>query len=703
MEHQVLVSIIIPVYNVAEYLDACIDSACNQTYKKIEIILVDDGSTDGKCPAICDKWAQKDNRIRVIHQANSGLSGARNAGLNVALGKYVYFLDGDDSVKPELLETVVAYMESGYDLVAFQLNRYNVDTGEKTVEQHLTGIFDLTTPEKQLEFISTTLLDCNIGWEAWSRIFSRELIEKHNLRFADNKKVFAEDLYFSLCYCAHIEKAISISNILYNYTIREASIMSKEKGKFNIGRMDALAKAVYKFYTDSGDCQKILEIFPVIYYKIIRIATFEHSYLTPALLRKAIYNDLCDSSFFREQAKLLYKNKAYLIATESVRNAYKILNQMRFWTKGNYLWYRIQNRFVCHLGKLEIISSKHRERNKVFRDFAKNKKRIYYIGSETYWNVGDMQIAESILEFLKFYFPEYAVIEIPALEYEADKVFLKKYIQPKDIIVLTGGGNFGDQYPFAEHIRTDVIMTWGANPKVVFPQTIWYTKGSISEKMLREAQKIYTKENNVLLIAREQPSFVFAQEHFSCKIDVVPDIVLFTTNKCDSDFNRNTIVLCFRRDVERNITDEQSQQINDAIKGLGLETIYADTQKDYRILKDQRVSELDNVFKVFSGARLVITDRLHGLIFSAITGTPCIALNNYNHKVSGTFEWLKGLPYISFANTTEEAISLLPDMLKNSNFVYDNAELMPYYNHLNVNIRQMINGIEEKQKVYFYG
>ena len=87
MEHQVLVSIIIPVYNVAEYLDACIDSACNQTYKKIEIILVDDGSTDGKCPAICDKWAQKDNRIRVIHQANSGLSGARNAGC-FSISKY---------------------------------------------------------------------------------------------------------------------------------------------------------------------------------------------------------------------------------------------------------------------------------------------------------------------------------------------------------------------------------------------------------------------------------------------------------------------------------------------------------------------------------------------------------------------------------------------------------------------------------------
>lgn len=90
-----MVSVIIPVYGVEMYIDQCIDSVVNQSYEDLEIILVDDGSKD-RCPAICDEWSQKDKRIKVIHQENKGLSGARNAALNVFTGEYVTFLDGDD-------------------------------------------------------------------------------------------------------------------------------------------------------------------------------------------------------------------------------------------------------------------------------------------------------------------------------------------------------------------------------------------------------------------------------------------------------------------------------------------------------------------------------------------------------------------------------------------------------------------------------
>ena len=90
------VSIIIPVYNVAPYLDRCVQSACNQTYRNIEIILVDDGSTD-ESGEMCDRWAEKDSRVRVVHKKNGGLSDARNTGLDIAHGKYILFLDSDDT------------------------------------------------------------------------------------------------------------------------------------------------------------------------------------------------------------------------------------------------------------------------------------------------------------------------------------------------------------------------------------------------------------------------------------------------------------------------------------------------------------------------------------------------------------------------------------------------------------------------------
>lgn len=100
-----LISIIVPIYNVELYLEKCIESIINQTYKNLEIILVDDGSTDS-CGKICDEYAKKDNRIKVIHKINGGLSDARNKGMEIAKGKYIGFVDGDDYVASDMYETL---------------------------------------------------------------------------------------------------------------------------------------------------------------------------------------------------------------------------------------------------------------------------------------------------------------------------------------------------------------------------------------------------------------------------------------------------------------------------------------------------------------------------------------------------------------------------------------------------------------------
>ena len=104
-----MVSIIIPIYNVEKYSDECITSVINQTYKNIEIILVDDGSPDN-CGKICDNYALKDKRIKVIHEKNGGLSFARNTGLNIATGEYVYFLDSDDYLTDNAIELLCNHM-----------------------------------------------------------------------------------------------------------------------------------------------------------------------------------------------------------------------------------------------------------------------------------------------------------------------------------------------------------------------------------------------------------------------------------------------------------------------------------------------------------------------------------------------------------------------------------------------------------------
>ena len=120
-----MISIIVPVYKVEKYLDRCIESVLAQTYTDFELILVDDGSPDN-CPAMCDAWAEKDSRIRVIHKPNGGLSSARNAGLDIMKGEYVTFIDSDDTVLPNYLERLLtALTVNSADVSVCSLKRAN--------------------------------------------------------------------------------------------------------------------------------------------------------------------------------------------------------------------------------------------------------------------------------------------------------------------------------------------------------------------------------------------------------------------------------------------------------------------------------------------------------------------------------------------------------------------------------------------------
>ena len=135
------VSVIMPVYKVEQYLEKSINSVLNQTFTDFELILVDDGSPDN-CPKMCDDYAKKDGRIIVIHKENGGLSSARNAGLDIATGEYVYFIDSDDYIELNLLQVCVDHMDQGYDFVCFAHKRIEKDSYNYRSK---TGIFKIDT------------------------------------------------------------------------------------------------------------------------------------------------------------------------------------------------------------------------------------------------------------------------------------------------------------------------------------------------------------------------------------------------------------------------------------------------------------------------------------------------------------------------------------------------------------------------------
>ena len=205
------ISIIMPVYNVEKFIKQSIDSVLNQTYKNFELILVDDGSKDSS-GEICDEYKKIDARIKVIHQENGGLPVARNAGMNIATGKYMMFIDSDDFYEPnscELLYNTIEKYDADYIIGNYIHTTYDGTKWEKPVfNGNFENEFKLSIKDYEKSFFVMNSTVCN-------KIFKRDFIEKNKLRFTP--MVIAEDAIFSTYCYVHTDKGYFINSIIYNY------------------------------------------------------------------------------------------------------------------------------------------------------------------------------------------------------------------------------------------------------------------------------------------------------------------------------------------------------------------------------------------------------------------------------------------------------------------------------------------------------
>ena len=213
------ISVIVPVYKVEPYLDQCVESIVRQTWEDLEILLIDDGSPD-RCPEMCDAWAARDHRIRVIHQKNGGLSTARNTGLDAAKGDYIAFVDSDDFVEREYIEYLYrALQETGADLAECGYDRKeeapNGTEAERTMARPI-----LQTPEEALTILSTHP-GGRVNCVVWDKLFRRELIGKE--RFAEG--YLGQDILFSCRIFGKCRKIAWIGNVLYHWRNTPGSAM----------------------------------------------------------------------------------------------------------------------------------------------------------------------------------------------------------------------------------------------------------------------------------------------------------------------------------------------------------------------------------------------------------------------------------------------------------------------------------------------
>ena len=222
-----LISVIVPIYNVEKYLQQCLDSIINQTYKKLEIILIDDGSVDN-CPTICDEYAKKDKRIRVIHKENKGISHARNTGLDISNGNYIAFVDGDDYIESTMIETLYKNLKENNSDISI-CNYYEVFSTNNKLGLKM-GNNKIFTSKNKYELLINDYKIVMIP--PWGKIYKKEIF--NNIKYPNG--MIMEDSYILTDILKTVNRISYINTPLYYYVQRENSIMKK----FTLKRLDSL-------------------------------------------------------------------------------------------------------------------------------------------------------------------------------------------------------------------------------------------------------------------------------------------------------------------------------------------------------------------------------------------------------------------------------------------------------------------------------
>lgn len=304
------------------------------------------------------------------------------------------------------------------------------------------------------------------------------------------------------------------------------------------------------------------------------------------------------------------------------------------------------------------------------------KKDILIIDTPEHGNLGDQAIALAELQFIKEVLPSFNIAERTAMEIDGFENLYAKLTDKNTLIIVHGGGFIGSLWPNEEYRFRRIIQAFKKNKIIVLPQTVTFDFSSKQGlAFFDESRRIYYQHSDITFFVRESKSLKFMNSYLpNIKTVLVPDIVLYL-DVLFEEYKRKDILLCMRKDVERIIDDVSIKKIIDYLGGTYPEEkiIFTDTVVSHNINCENRISEVMNKLTQFAKAKIVVTDRLHGMIFAAITNTPCIALGNSNGKVEGVYEWLKGNKYIKFAKSINELAIILKELNLDRKYIFDKS------------------------------
>lgn len=319
-----------------------------------------------------------------------------------------------------------------------------------------------------------------------------------------------------------------------------------------------------------------------------------------------------------------------------------------------------------------------------FKKIKYREKFKFLLITPEHCNLGDHAIAAAEEALFKDFF----LFEIT--ERSLDKFFKYfrhslslKLLFGKSDILINGGGFIGTIWPYSDILTQQIIELLPHSRITLLPNTIFFSDDEEGRKWLEDARKVYNSHKNITLCTREKLSYdnalLLLDDH--SRVKLIPDMVL-SLDECREDQKRSGAVLCLRNDCEKIMDDADGAEIYTWTNKVFGSVKEADMCVDHNVLPKNRLAELEKQFETFRKAEIVITDRLHGMIFAAITGTPCAVFFSMSHKVKGIYDWcLSDVEYIQNVENCAD-IAAFYEKVKGRSFSYDNTALKPYYDEL---------------------
>lgn len=642
------ISVIVPVYNVEKYLSKCVDSIIKQTYRNLEIILIDDGSPDN-CGAICDEYAEKDNRIKVIHKPNGGLSDARNAGLDIATGEYIAFVDSDDYIAENMIEKLYERLiKDGSDMALCGFEYVNESYG--SAEDNKTDITNCIVDEKGFfnEMYGCNQVYCVV---AWNKLYKKALFENERYDYAKCH----EDQFIIHRLVMKCNKISFLEDKLYFYLRRRDSIMGED---YSINRLDVVEAYINRskaFYAKgwSRYVERSLAWTIGIFMRGYKI--LDRNDIT---IKKRM-NELC------KQYRKVYRKIAL---DKNISLKFKLKGAVFCLSPAIYK--------IISGDRIKKIRRRTRRMIELVTDLIRYAIRVRNIDvvlldTPEHGNLGDHAIAISEVKFLRGL--NKTVIELTANNINHFERIFAKFTGRKKTVIITGGGFLGHLWPNEEERVRRILKAFKKNKIIVFPQTITFDMETDNGRAyFEESKKIYSAHKNLILYVRENKSFELVKRYMpDVSVKLAPDIVTsFIPDIKKSD--RTNILLCFRKDKESIYSDADQRKIYKMIerKYPSIDIKETNTVISKSISKKNRNAEVHNKLKEFSNAKLLITDRLHAMLFALITDTPCIAFGNSSGKVKGVYSWIEDNEYIKYVDDLIQFSNALDSIDIDRQYVY---------------------------------